>query len=145
MAKYSITHSCGHEATHNLTGPVKDRQPRADYLATTLCTDCYRAEQLAKAKAANTDLPALTGSDKQIAWAESIRAGIISAIDTLIAQGTANRAAMSAEHLAAFEASCGDAAQIKAHTSAAWWIDHRSTDGVSLLREVGRARLARKA
>ena len=70
MAKINITHSCGHESRIDVYGPVKDRQRKADRIAERPCRDCAAAE----AASANADLPALTGSPKQIAWAEQIRA-----------------------------------------------------------------------
>lgn len=46
-----------------------------------LCSDCYaeqrKAEEAAKTDAANAGLPELTGSEKQVAWAKKIRAGLV--------------------------------------------------------------------
>lgn len=42
----------------------------------TICPDCWKAEQDAKA-VAGLNLPELTGSPKQIAWAEDIRAKML--------------------------------------------------------------------
>ena len=84
MAQYSIDHSCGHTQTQHIYGTNSkgQRERMADWLARGLCTDCYEAqraaeyaEQTAQAKRGTAHLPALTGSDKQIAWAETIRAG----------------------------------------------------------------------
>ncbi len=83
MSKYSITRSCGHEETIQIYGPVRDRDRKAEYEAGKMCYECYKSEQ-AKQRAAESvqaaesaktlGLPQLTGSEKQIAWAESIRA-----------------------------------------------------------------------
>jgi hypothetical protein len=85
MAKYYITHSCGHEATHDLLDPINGRESRAAWLEKQPCMDCKRAAENAAAKEANAGLPALEGNEKQIAWAESIRAKKIAAAEAAIA------------------------------------------------------------
>jgi hypothetical protein len=74
MAKANFTYACGHE------GSVVERNRRAAdrraaYLASQDCWECQKAAQSkAAAEAAQQQgLPALTGTPKQIAWAESIR------------------------------------------------------------------------
>lgn len=81
MAKAYVTFSCGH------TGQVAGyRRADVDYKVemapTRLCPDCWRAEQqkendaenaAAAASPVNAGLPALTGTEKQIAWATTIR------------------------------------------------------------------------
>lgn len=82
MSKFNITHSCGHEVEHQLFGPTKDRERKADWLAGTLCTACWKAEQekqradQATAAAAENQTAgacALNGSEAQVRWAETIR------------------------------------------------------------------------
>ena len=84
MAQYSIDHSCGHTQVHQIYGTNVNgqREKKADWFARGICIVCYKAqraaehaEQTAQAKRGTAHLPALTGSDKQIAWAETIRAG----------------------------------------------------------------------
>ena len=69
MAKYHVQHSCGHTETYNLVGKVNRRQPRADWLAGQPCKECKAAEGRALLAEAGINL---TGSQKQIAWAEKI-------------------------------------------------------------------------
>ena len=138
--KATITHTCGHEETHQIDGPQKLRQGRIDWLAGTLCHECYIAErdaERAKANQAATDanaeagLPALQGSPKQIAWAETIRATGLESIDELMAHNTN----LSADQTATVErATTG----LKAEISAGWWIEHQKEDGKSLLRHFAR-------
>lgn len=78
MAKASFTHSCGHG------GYVVGRNRRdADYQANRLaqqeCWECRKtAETAAAAQSAREHgLPPLTGSPKQIAWAETIRQRVL--------------------------------------------------------------------
>ena len=105
MAKYQVTFSCGHTQVVELFGKTSDRERKISwYERSGVCSDCYKAEQDAK-RQANIDvcsaLPALTGSDKQIAWATKIRA----------------------DKYNMFKGTRFD--YIKNETSAAWWIDHR--------------------
>ncbi|HET6212359.1 MAG TPA: hypothetical protein VFE14_05745, partial [Micromonosporaceae bacterium] len=81
MALYDVPHSCGHTQQHNITGTNVhgERERKAQWLADGTCSDCYRAEQAAKRTATAaahidlTNLPRLTGSERQIGWAEKIR------------------------------------------------------------------------
>lgn len=45
MAKYTVTHSCGHDQDHQLFGPTKDRESRAAWLQGKVCTECWRESQ----------------------------------------------------------------------------------------------------
>lgn len=77
---------CGHTYEVQLEGRASARARKAEWLGDNRdCPDCY-AKQLAAdreaasvaAKAANADLPTLTGSPKQNAWAERIRYSAVS-------------------------------------------------------------------
>lgn len=136
MAKWTIKHACGHDAVHHLSGSLKDRERKEQWLAEQVCPECRRAEQAqaneaAQAANAEAGLPALEGTPKQIAWAESIRAGYAEQIDQIKARLEAAggldtlRTQSPAEKVAAFERQllCMDALLQKA--SASWWIDNR--------------------
>lgn len=75
---------------------------------------------------ATADLPLLTGSPKQIAWADDIRAQALVEIDKF----RAGMAAHVAQHPeAAVEETSNNAALdqvIADHPDARWWIDHRN-------------------
>ncbi|WP_152047961.1 hypothetical protein [Aureimonas psammosilenae] len=72
-------------------GSRRDRERKAEWIADRRdCEDCYRAElekkreaELAAAReqAADWELPALEGTEKQIVWAERIRAGYATAVE----------------------------------------------------------------
>ncbi len=85
MAKYLVKHICGHTVEHQLFGKLDERYRYLDYLATKVCDDCYRANRDAAADIAKTKrgLPDLTGTPKQIAWANTIREGAYKALDCL--------------------------------------------------------------
>lgn len=51
MAKYTVTHRCGHTQTHELFGPGKERDKKLSWLQTTSCKECWMAEQREARKA----------------------------------------------------------------------------------------------
>ena len=128
MAQYTVTHTCGHQQVHQLYGPIKDRQGKVEWLQTTVCTECYKSEQTQKraeqsaqaAQVATTEgWPTLIGTEKQIAWAETIRAEILGHLPALrqrLEAGTEAQRTETETHIAA----------LIGHTDAAWWINHRT-------------------
>ena len=120
-----ITHACGHEQVHYLTGFAGQQDRKARWLRTTLCRICFiagrREEQAtlaaqAEAAVAHLDLPKLSGSDRQIAWATTIRASGLAAL-------VADIAGMDDEALTP----CLEI------TDAKWWIDHRDLPAFDLI------------
>lgn len=119
MAKYDVTRACGHVEVVNLVGPGRNREWLLNAEARKLCADCYKAElerQNAEAaeKAEAMGLPALTGTEKQIAWAETLRLEILDAATDFVREHEADdpRALELIEHISGM-------------THASWWIDHR--------------------
>lgn len=76
MAKYTITHECGHTEEVVLFGKSSERDRRIKWLESIPCRDCLRNSEIERAKAQEEEfgLPDLTGSEKQINWAITIRA-----------------------------------------------------------------------
>lgn len=72
--RYHIVYKCGHEENVNLNGR-QNSQSYADWLAAGICKECYQAQKLADRKAYNETegLPELTGTERQVAWADKIR------------------------------------------------------------------------
>lgn len=155
MAKHTVTHTCGHDETHQLYGPTRDRAYREQRLAERPCSACQDAEwhrwrsheNAASALLAEVDqLPALTGSEKQIAWAETIRRTALinlvalraeweQGIERMIKNGQIDPVAMDA----ADEAIGAYRTELLAQTRAGWWIDerHRLTERHRMLSFVG--------
>lgn len=80
--KHDVTHSCGHTITHYLYGKRSDRESKGVWLAGRPCTDCWKLErqkgfdrenEASKEASAGLRLPELTGSEKQVAWAATLR------------------------------------------------------------------------
>jgi hypothetical protein len=122
MAKYSVTRSCGHSEVVELFGREKERQWRLQNVETQkLCRECYRAQLNAKnaeaaREAEEMGLPALTGTEKQVSWAEKIRLDAYNRFMKLAEESEEPpvRALEIMDHL------------LKTRSKASWWIDHRS-------------------
>lgn len=142
MSKYEVTHKCGHTVTHHLVGRIRDRDSRASWLEDQDCTDCWKKAQQAEAErvAEAKNLPALVGSEKQIAWASVIRADCVKIMDRLpsigeiLANGGTLREDGSRSDVAAGLREAVERrhawivaryAAILATADCRWWIDHR--------------------
>lgn len=88
MAKYPISYTCGHIGTVNLIGPHRSRESRIAYLEKGECFDCYKQHATATAseQAHGLELPALVGTEKQIAWAETLRIAKLTDIEAVVEQ-----------------------------------------------------------
>jgi hypothetical protein len=91
QTQWSVFHVCGHRQEHDLTKITpKDRESRARWLATRVCTKCWKsltpeptAGPGAAPAAADTwtqvrPLPLLEGTPKQVTWATSLRVMLLS-------------------------------------------------------------------
>lgn len=95
---------------------------------------------------ATKQLPALVGSENQIAWAEKIRTSALATITEQIGQFDAIGPDMvaagrltEAQVAAGREVLTGFLDQILEHTDASWWIDQRARlDKVQLIQDLGR-------
>lgn len=166
MAKYQVTFTCGHTGTVQLFGKTSDRERWIEWAEQNkLCYKCYekqkeeshqQAAKVATEEAVENGLPSLAGSDKQIPWAETIRAEKLAEIDRLITPLDTNMAKVAADpallekaNSKAVEDGFVDFAdsgeclkvavnQIKATDSAKWWIDNRGEDMRRLLTETAK-------
>jgi len=120
MAKYNVKHSCGHVVEHQLYGKIKDRYKRIEWLETQICPDCKAAE----AAKANADLPRLSGSAKQIAWAEQIRQPVIAKITQIKNNIKISKKATKYPKRIDFLVDTID--EIINQTAASYWIDNRA-------------------
>lgn len=85
--QYRVTHSCGHATAIALFGPGKDRDRTLAGMAKRPCRDCIAAEtnRRADAQAEQRDLPPLTGTPKQIEWADRCRYHALIVLDRVLA------------------------------------------------------------
>lgn len=135
MAKYTIQFACGHSDEKQLYGSTSERDSYRAWAAREgECATCRtKAKDLAcEAIEAEHEMPELTGSDKQIAWARQIRADKIAAIADLNAKG---RARCPAEKHAQFDEMARRVmAALYAKTEAKWWIDRKDTSPEVLIQ-----------
>ena len=120
MAKYEVTYACGHTETIQLYGKSAERQKEIARLENRLCKKCYIAEQREAAKEVvnsvkDFGLATLTGSPKQVAWAESIRAKFFAGYGEQL-----NKEAEKTEKVAEFRDF------LVGQEEATYWIDTRS-------------------
>ena len=128
MAKYTITHSCGHTVEHQIYGTNAhgERDRKIAWLESTPCSECYKAEKMEKTAQTNSNanMAELEGSPKQIAWAEDIRA---KALPTLAAmqEKIDNGTGTTELYIKQRDAMQAAINEVREQTSAKWWIDHR--------------------
>ncbi|WP_348658937.1 hypothetical protein [Heyndrickxia faecalis] len=82
MAWHEGVYACGHPGRVQIYGPVKDRDWKAKREFAKLCPECWKKkadEENKKAVEAAKELglPELKGTEKQVAWANSIRLEVI--------------------------------------------------------------------
>lgn len=120
MGYFSGTYACGHEGKVQIYGPSKDREWKAEREFSQLCRACYIAQQqkIAQENAQALNLPALQGSEKQVAWAMQLRDRLLTAYnkETIPAQ-SASAMRYVINHMT------------RKQTDASWWIDRRDNVG----------------
>jgi|GEM_PF-5041156 len=113
-----MLYSCGHEVYTTL-------RTREQYLqkknSPGLCPDCKKRDLATKPRKSELTLPELTGSPKQVAWAEQIRAKVIEHKEELL-NFMKQVAKENEEHLPAYLMHVLDNF-IETETSARNWID----------------------
>jgi len=123
-----IIHACGHEQAHHLTGYDSQQERKAKWLKTTTCRDCFVAEKradevaaaaLSSAALSHLVLPPLTGTDRQISWASTIRNKRLAALTNSNS-----------------DADCNACLRVN---DAKWWIDCRDLGDVDLMAAANRA------
>ena len=121
---YEVKYACGHVGTVNITGKSSERENRLNYLATCDCVDCYKAkkEQECQAFEAAEKLPQLSGSEKQIAWAKTIRREKLNEIKEFLNRFKSDDGTKAFEDWA------------KNQSSAVFWIDNRNVSAGNLAK-----------
>jgi hypothetical protein len=82
-----------------------------------------------------TTLSELTGSEKQITWAETIREKAITEINQMIEQVIAAGEPTSEDDKAAVKQIADSVAKATAETKSSFWIDNRGMSGRQILRQ----------
>lgn len=115
--KYTVKMACGHEETVELFGKGAERERKIHWLEENgLCKECRQSEELKKAEG----LPALSGSEKQVAWAVKIRNSFIEKFEGIATPDPMFKKFMN---------------WLKVQTEARWWIDHRDSMMRAIVQE----------
>lgn len=144
MAWYNVIHTCGHDERVQLYGAGKERNRRIEYMEQGLCIDCYRAQQRERAEqqTAGLDIPTLTGTDKQLGWATTLRAERLKQIAewrsylASHAQTDTPDPARNAHNQALLDTILAILRRIEQEPSAHRWIGHRQDSLREIVREV---------
>lgn len=133
MAWYYGTYCCGHEGRTNIVGPLKNREWIKENHFEKVCPECWEKKILedrekanieAIEKAKEMELPELQGTEKQVAWANTLRQKMIDKINGLTDEYI---------YCLKVEKVISDKRDIKdfenfvlSQTSARWFIDNKS-------------------
>lgn len=125
--KVDVKKSCGHVEEEQLFGPGSERDRKLAWMEKTgLCRACYAVEQTAARETQNAaaatastaaGLPTLTGTERQVPWATTIRQEWIGRSLERVPAEHPSREAVGQALIAA----------ASSQPSAGWWIDHRDT------------------
>ncbi len=125
MANYTIRHSCGCTVNHQIYGTNVhgERDRKIEWFKSVPCMVCKAKAEIEKA-GEKTPLVKLTGSEKQIAWAEKIRAKWILELDERYSSLYPDTRAALIDVLNTVA------------TTAKIWIDNRDKFGKSLTKDI---------
>lgn len=133
MAKYNIAYSCGHTVEKQLFGKHVERERYMAWASESgHCPACAKADKLKAVEAVEVEneLPVLSGSEKQIAWARQIRADKFVEITTYF---DGLRKKVLPEKVDEFESMIANGVQkLAGNGAAAWWIDNRHHSGFKI-------------
>ena len=124
MAKYEIACSCGHTETVQIYGKAADREREIARRERGICKECWKAAQAEAAQETTQafSLAQLEGSEKQVSWAESIRAKIFDKYGSQLKAATDEKT----KNFMAF---------LMSQSSAKYWIDRRDATIRGLAQE----------
>ncbi|MCI8627131.1 MAG: hypothetical protein HFI40_12810 [Lachnospiraceae bacterium] len=138
---YNGTYACGHAGRVNIVGKSEDRQKKADKHFSSFCPECRQVERNeANREAAEVSeqmgLPMLSGSEKQVDWATTIRLEWIEQIEKeievareMLSKPEAPKPAITPDEMEEILQS-----GIERHTEAGFWIDNKESVGLLLRR-----------
>ena len=118
--KTTITHSCGHQEEIVVYGKRVDREKKIAWLESQPCAECRAAESAEASKAAG--MAVLTGSPRQIAWAEDLRCESINAVQKMEARTETEE--VHKDRLIKYLGSIA---------SAEWWIENQGCAGSRMI------------
>jgi hypothetical protein len=157
MAKYDVTYTCGHTGVIQLVGPGSKREWLLAREQEKLCPDCFQEKLKADREKENAEaaeknqaagLPQLEGTEKQIAWAETIRAHKLEYVAENTSFSVNRLPGVIAKHKANGEIDKATEIQyeyerlikalelLRLQDQASWWINHRGDNTEQILSAV---------
>lgn len=155
MARYTINYSCGHTEDRQLYGKHSERERKIEWFEREgLCSECWKKKKeeekaekqkeyekenaISASAAADYGYPDLKGTQKQIAWAITIREKILKEIDdTMLDEVTGFDETVKEEPekeerykkmlLSGFNRGFAFREWLLSKTEAEFWIDNRDT------------------
>jgi hypothetical protein len=129
----TVLHTCGHKESHAFTGPKWKKEKDAEWQKGQDCTACWSLKK-AEEQEILCDvqgLPELDGTLRQVSWARSLRAAIITKVKMEAWRMDQERKLKGLEsamerYLALI------LPPLLAQTNAVWWIDNRDVDILEL-------------
>lgn len=139
MAWYYGTYNCGHKGKVNITGPSKDRLMKSEWHFSGVCPDCYKKQMEAEKeqkhfeatkKSMEMELPELSGTEKQVAWAITLRLKLIELLHERFEMIDKKLKDKGIDIIPGSDAKMSDVADaleyfVQAHTDSKFWIESR--------------------
>jgi len=132
MVHYDVDYACGHSQEVELFGKTSARYEKIEWMERGLCPDCYRAEKQKEREQENERAAKLSkllgfsqleGTEKQVAWANSLRQ---KTFESICKTGTPHPIY---GYVLIAEA-------ISLEVSAGWWINNRQVDFVRIFKMI---------
>jgi len=143
LAKYDVKFSCGHTEFIQLVGKIRERERRIEWLENHgLCSECFEVERRrrfeeesrkAAEEAKEYGLPELTGTEKQVAWANTIRQEWIEKVESEIRTWITDDESRDEEVRGALKRVVEE--HLINTVDARWWIDNRNASVYGFLEE----------
>ena len=125
--RYEIRHACGHFQELFLYGKENDRESKKTRLESEICANCKKEKAEAEAKIFKIErnLPKLTGTEKQAAWAETLRMEVIKKAEAALVEKGCDKTNKAVEFLK----------WLSGKTSSIFWINKRKNSIEEFIEE----------
>lgn len=136
--RYDGIYSCGHEGSVYIYGKSDYREWRKEKIFSGICPDCYKkqlakertvAKEAAMEEAKEMQLPELFGTEKQVAWAVTLRSECINKVSAFFKENAGKKIRIETDGkkiYAVDELASAFDSLLETQTSAKFWIENRS-------------------
>lgn len=132
--KYYGTYACGHEGVVDIYGPGKDREWKKENEFSRLCPECREkarqqerdeANKIATEAAIEMGLPELTGTEKQVAWATTIRNDFVNSVNEALKKNPGRKITVAESKIDINDWVQAFDVLVEEKTTSKFWIDNR--------------------